>query len=167
MSCSHAQRLIFAERDGSLDSTQRARLDEHLARCPTCGQMRAGLARTVESWRQSTANVTVPPVSPEWHSLRRKLREEKSRGWFRFPRPATLAWISLPTAAAAALAFAFYSPQVTAPPPSPLAVKANAKATGLARAVFVDVPGNSASTMVYVDNTSGWLVVWADSPGKG
>lgn len=165
MSCEQTQRLIFAERDGALNSQQRVELERHLERCPGCARMRHELTRSIGNWRASTEKVDVPHAAIEWQALHRTIHAEKKRGWFRFPRPATLAWLGLPVTAAAALAVIFYSrrPEVSAPPGKTAA----AKAPALASADFVDVPSNSASTMVYVDNSSGWLVVWADTPGKG
>jgi hypothetical protein len=59
-------------------------------------------------------------------------------------------------AAAAALAFVVYQPAVTSR--SDLGPAASAE--------FVETGSPTASTMVYLDKESGWLVVWAADNGK-
>ena len=61
-----------------------------------------------------------------------------------------------------AIAFAFFVNPTSAPvamPPSPMATEV--ATAEVARADYVEAGDTNASTMVYVDKDSGWLVVWA------
>ncbi len=100
----------------------------------------------MDTLRTDAARVTVPDVDAEWRLLHARLNA---------PRRRTLApvtWIGLPLAAAAAVALAFF---VTRPAPSTVAGAA------VASVDYVDVAGRDATPVVYVDNDSGMLVVWA------
>jgi anti-sigma factor RsiW len=173
MSCTQTQRLIFAERDAPLAPAQQAELSEHLERCPDCARLRAKLTDSVAAWRTATANVDVPNAAIEWQAVRLRLPTAKPSPGVRRWRPSTLAWIGVPLAVLAAVAVIFFSPQrsgtvaASGSDSAPASKMAALKAPEFARAEFVDVPGNSSSTTIYVDNASGWLVVWADTPGKG
>jgi anti-sigma factor RsiW len=154
MNCRVAQHLLSAERDGALANHDRAGLDAHLAGCAGCRQTRAIVAGAIDSWKKSTAVIPAPDVERAWQDIRREIRTtepEKSRSGWALPR-----W-SLPIAAAAALAVAaIVSPNWKSSDNStPTIARAQS-----ARADFVEVP-NDASSVVYVDGESGWLVVWA------
>lgn len=161
MICRDAQPLLSAERDGALTPTERAVLDEHVSCCAACRQDRAALAAAAQSWRAQSAAVSIPDPGVEWHALRQRLRtgDEKSTttASSRSRRSPSLAWFAAPLGAAAALALAatfFFSPS-----PSPVTLAQNAASS--AQATSVELPGESSSAMVYVDQESGWLVVWA------
>jgi hypothetical protein len=66
-------------------------------------------------------------------------------------------WLTLPLGGAAAAAIAVFVSLPPEKPQPPVAVSP----TPTARAEFVEAPGNNASTMVFVDDKSGWLIVWA------
>ncbi|HEX2852145.1 MAG TPA: zf-HC2 domain-containing protein [Opitutaceae bacterium] len=155
MNCRAVQRLLSAERDGALASHERADLDAHLAQCAGCRQARAAVAGAVESWKQSSAAIAVPDAERAWQDIRREIRTsqpEKSGSAWGLPR-----W-ALPLGAAAALALAaVVSSNRNSSEPGPTRTIARAQS---ARADFVEVP-TDASSMVYVDGESGWLVVWA------
>ena len=71
---------------------------------------------------------------------------------------ALVLWLSAPLAAAAAIMFAFLSVKPTPP------ARLEAPVTHVDYVVTGDP---TASTMVYVDEDSGWLVVWAESAPIG
>jgi anti-sigma factor RsiW len=158
MNCRSAHPLLSAERDGALASHERAALETHLADCADCRRARVNVAAAVEHWRANVAAAKAPDATLAWQAVRRELRattgrRESGAPWF-------VSWM-LPLGGAAALAAAVaiaLVPQwrgglgVSSP--------MNATTMATARAEFVEVPGN-ASSMVYVDDPSGWLVVWA------
>lgn len=153
MNCRAAQRLLSAERDGALPSGERAGLAEHVAGCAECRQFQALLAVSQGELSAAAARVVVPDEERAWQDIRRELRADRpaaTRLWWSLGR-----W-ALPLGAAAALAaVAVVGPSWT-DDEGPQAV---------ARAEFVEVSGN-ASSVVYVDDKSGWLVVWASAePG--
>lgn len=157
MNCRDFETLLFAERDGALADQQRADLARHLAGCPACRQVQSDLAAAAAAWRTNTAQVRVPDAETEW----RKVRAEISGATVRKTpkrRLAPVIWFATPLAAAAALAFAFF----LSSGPAPESVGA------LARAEYVEAGNAEASTMVYSDKESGWVVVWAtDAKAKG
>ena len=97
-----------------------------------------------------------PDADLAWQAVRREIRSgrasvgARSAPWFS-------RWM-LPVGMAAALVAAVI---LVAPHrrPEPAMAKV-ASSREMARADFVDV-GGAASPMVYVDDKSGWLVVWA------
>jgi hypothetical protein len=78
------------------------------------------------------------------------------------PRRNFAPWFALPIGAVAAAAIAFY-----VAPTTPKAVSPTPTKTHVARADSVEAPGNNASTMVFVDDKSGWLIVWASDSKRG
>ncbi len=156
MNCREAQDQIFAARDGATDDNRRADLDGHVAHCADCQRITRDLAATFTEWRTRNDNVVVPDVEREWHAVRRIIRGGFAAGTTStIVRPRrNLSWIAIPVGAAAALAVALYvSP--------PRATSSGLTSTQVASAESIEVPGNNASTMVFVDNKSGWLIVWA------
>ncbi len=161
--CRQIEPLLLSEPDGTLDAAGLAQLEAHVAGCPDCRRQRAQLAAAAASLKQTSAAFPVPSAPQEWLTLRNRLRGEQqaggggtagSRWWFWGIRVAALG------AAAAIACIAYLRPPFSA-----------STATGkpLARAEFVRAD-NAASTLVYVDQESGWLIVWADSPaanGRG
>jgi hypothetical protein len=164
VNCREVQHQLFADRDGALEETQRAALDGHVAQCADCRRIRDDLVFAFATWQTEQSRVVVPDAEREWHAVRRRIRggatvgsppRRASRSW--------LGWLAVPVGAAAALALTL---SITRQTPAPMV---HAKpATQTARANSIQVPGNSASTMVFVDDKSGWLIVWAtDNPKSG
>jgi hypothetical protein len=153
MNCRDIEPLLLAERDGVLTASQHASLGQHVAACPACRQMRVDLSAAMSALRTDAANVTVPDVDTEWHALQARLndtvtvRPEKKRPL------APVIRFGAPLAAAAAIAFAFFTLQ-TPNPKSEIPLE-------VASADYVEAGNADASTVVYVDKESGWLVVWA------
>lgn len=150
MDCRKAEHQIFAERDGALDPLQRAELVDHLAQCGSCRALRSNLTASMEAWRNSTAEIKAPDPLLEWQKVRREIRggvqtTGKRRG--------VISWVAWPVAAAAALAMALF---VASPSRDP------APLTSAARIDSPAAPAAAAdSTVVFVDEKSGWVFVWA------
>lgn len=154
MNCQAAQPLISAERDGALGGDSHGALEAHVAGCAACRQLRVTLAESAAAWRTTTASLPVPDERLEWQRIRRRLNGEPAGS----PRRAwggVAGWRGLSFAAATALVVGlFFSPRW---PGSALP----AAAVQVARTESVEVGGDASSAMVFVDEKSGWLVVWA------
>lgn len=151
MNCREAHNRILAERDGALEESSRAALAGHLADCAGCRRVRDDLTATLSAWRTEVANVTVPDAEREWYAVRRRMRGGETGA----DRPARsrrslFTWIALPLGAAAAAALALFISPSARFDPAPIA-----------HVDSVETPGNNASTLVFVDDKSGWLIVWA------
>jgi anti-sigma factor RsiW len=173
MNCHDAEELMLAERDGALTDEKRTVLTAHIAGCKSCSHFRDAIAASTRHLRESAQAVCVPDASREWREIRRRIQKSE---------PAAPAWarllpaLGVPLAAAAALAIAF----LAAPQwfgrgggEDPLAGTEITQAAELAEvawephAEFVEVPGSDDSMIVYLDEPSGWLVVWAVDPTDG
>lgn len=156
MNCHAVQQLLSAERDQTLGADSRAELETHLAGCAACRQMRATWAEAAEAWRATTAGARVPDERMEWQRIRRRLHGEPereahpARGIFTLWRSATLG------AVAAAVAIGMLVGPAWFQGPSGAGALAASSATD-----SVEVGSDAASAMVFVDDKSGWLVVWA------
>ena len=148
MNCPSAQRLLSAERDGALARPERADLAVHVAGCAECRRFQAEWGETQANLKVAATRVVVPDEERAWQDIHREIRATRrtaARAWWHLGR-----WV-LPLGAAAALAaVALLRPSWTDENGPP----------AVARAEFVEVPGD-ASSVVYVDDQSGWLVVWA------
>ncbi|HEY1110492.1 MAG TPA: hypothetical protein VGE76_17715 [Opitutaceae bacterium] len=101
----------------------------------------------------------MPDSEREWHAVRRKIRGGAEVGTTGIIAPARrrfLPWLAVPLGAAAAIATALY----VASDPSQTPPSVSHGPGAIARADYVEAPG-AAQTMVYVDEKSGWLVVYA------
>lgn len=160
MNCHEAQKHLFADDSRAPATAERSALVSHLATCAECRQVQARLVSALDSWRADDARVRVPDAEREWHAVRRKIRGGAEAGTTSvFARPRRIfAWIAVPVGAAAALAVALFVEPSASQSPSK---KSPAPSTQVARADSVEVPGG-ASPLVYVDDKSGWLIVWAN-----
>ena len=149
MNCRDAELLLLASRDGAPNPDQQALLDQHGLACPACQRLRTGLA----AFRAETAAVAVPAPDAEWRTLQPRLASARLPLRKRLRAPGI--WFAAPLAAAAALALAYigWRPDAVQPAIGPAAEPAQAE--------YVDSGDSNASTLVYVDKESGWLVVWA------
>jgi anti-sigma factor RsiW len=141
MNCRDIEPLLLAERDGVLTPEQHAELAAHVAGCPACRRERAIYGEAVTFLKTDAANVAVPDADSEWRTIRDRLHGESAKPVRKRPL-APVIWFSAPLAAAAALAVAFF---VSRPAPA--------------------ADENATPTIAYVDNESGWLVVWAAENG--
>jgi predicted anti-sigma-YlaC factor YlaD len=164
MNCREAQRHLFAEGEGALESSQRVTLEEHVGHCPDCRRMRDDLTAALSAWRSENARTPVPDADREWHAVRRRIRGGVEPGAEHTVRPRRnlFAWAAVPIGVAAAAAVAL---MVSKPEPAGTSLPLVAYA---ATAESIDVPGGDAATMVFVDEKSGWLMVMAsDAPKRG
>lgn len=160
MNCRKARHHLSAERDSTLDHPQRAALESHVAQCADCRQIRDALAAGFTAWQTEARKVTVPDADREWFAIRRQIRGGVEAG-----PPATaprrrswLSWITVPVGAAAALALTLWM----APQQNPR------DAAPAARAEFIEAQSDNTSTLVVVDQKSGWVFVMAsDAPKQG
>ena len=164
MNCREAQQQIFAERDGATSPEERAALDRHLAHCDACQKVSADLAAALVYWQTGAANTGVPDAEREWQAVRRRIRGGPTAPSPRV-RPSLLGWVAVPLAAAAALVFAVFRD----PAPTAGTLDAAPVVPQVARVDSVEAPGSDASTMVYVDDKSGWVIVLASdaAPKRG
>jgi hypothetical protein len=170
MNCRDSESLILAERDGALTKEQLAALSDHVAACPACRQLRTNLAVAIDTYRAGLDGVAAPEASAAWRDLQGRMHAPAQKDKRRPLAP--VVWFAAPLAAAAALAFALIIDRPAAPVSTPVpAVAAKAPApydsSVIAGADFVEAGDPDASTLVYVDKESGWLVVWASSAESG
>jgi anti-sigma factor RsiW len=162
MNCRDIEPLLLAERDGLLTTAQHAELAAHIAGCPACRQARLDYGDAVTFLKTDAANVAVPDADTEWRTIRAQIQGAAAKPGKRSPL-APVIWFTAPLAAAAALAFAFLTQA-----PGPMTQDPVPPGAEVARADFVEAGDANASTLVYVDKDSGWLVVWAaDGEVKG
>jgi anti-sigma factor RsiW len=158
MNCRDAERQIAAERDGALEASQRAALEQHVATCASCRTQRADLHAALATWRQSAQTAALPDSTREWESVRRTIRHESAQ-----PAPRNrhlLPWVALPLGAAAAVMLTLWTNQAPAPAP--------ASAPQVARTSNDSVEVSAADgSVVFVDDKSGWVVIWeAQTPAR-
>lgn len=170
MNCHDAEQLLLAGRDQALTPGQRADLAGHLASCTGCRRLQAGLDAAADTWRENTRNVAVPDATEEWRRLQARISDADVRRSRR--RLAPVIWFAAPLAAAAAIALAFLvqsGPSSPVPAPAPLATVAAVTTAPASSADYVEVSDPNATPMVFVDQDSGWLVVWAvgTAPANG
>jgi hypothetical protein len=164
MNCREAQHLLCTGSDRPLEAAAPALLEAHLATCARCRQVQADFAAGLAAWRVEAAAVVVPDARHEWQAVRRRIHGGASAGVspIRPARKLVWFWRALPVAAATAIAAAIFLPRS-----APDNTTAGAEGPAFARANSVEVPGTPASTMVFVDEKSGWLIVWAsDTDGR-
>ncbi len=155
--CRKIEPLLLSEPDGVLNPAELAELESHVAGCEACRRQRDLLSAVSSSLKKSSEALPVPSPHEEWMTLRDRIRGERgahkgnnrwSRPWLRWGVPA----LSFGTAAAVACIL-----YLRAPSPAPFL------RVTIARAEYVQSE-NAESTLVYVDQESGWLIVWADAP---
>lgn len=144
--------------DREMTAQQSSAIQAHVSTCAHCQQFAASL-ETLSGAIHADANAaTVPSADAMWASVQSRINET-SKPARKSRKVAPIIWITAPLAAAAALVFAFLPIKPTASKqvavaPSPQSSQVN----------YVETPDPDATTMVYVDKESGWLVVWADDP---
>lgn len=162
MNCHSAESLILAERDGTLSEIQRTELARHLAECAACRQWQNELSAALAEFRADAGSVRVPDAAVEWRKLQARVHQPASTPVSHERRQAPLVWFTGPLAAAAAIALAFFIGRPTPASRDAATPTEISPFAGLAQAEFVDVAVEDATPIVYVDQQSGWLVVWAD-----
>lgn len=154
MKCLEAQQLLALAPDGELTELQLAALEQHNVTCLACREFAQQQHKASGVLRRDTALVALPEIEAEVRAVRVRLSAKQPA---RLGKLAPVLWIGASLAAAAALVFAFLGSHLAPhPTTSPSAASA---------LVNYIVPGDpDASTVVYVDQASGWLVVWASIP---
>lgn len=140
-----------------MSESERAALSQHLAQCEDCRSYQLALPEVAAAIRAEADSVSLPDVAAEWSTLQSRLNSpaRSSTGKRRLSAP--VLWLGAPLAAAAGLAFLFINPS------QETTVKETALSddTMVTHVDYVKSGDPNASTMVYVDQDSGWLVVWA------
>jgi len=143
----------------SLSTDEREALGAHLRECAACRHHEQVSAQVADAIRTDLATVAIPNADQEWQHLHASLQKEGPPS-ARFRGVAPLFWFGAPLAAAAAFAFAFLSPKAPHPPSAEASAMDSTEELVI-QANYVEVADATATTMVYVDKQSGWLVVWA------
>jgi len=150
MNCRQAERALSRHLDDELPANDVATLEEHLASCSACRDSAAEWRGLGDAMR-AEAPSEVPDPTKAWHDIRRTLRnrepptvQENRRPWWARPLP----WAG--AAATVALITLGYLRHVSPSSqfPSGSAVE------------YVDTELPGASTVVYVDDETGWNIVW-------
>jgi anti-sigma factor RsiW len=161
VNCHPAEKLLSAERDQTLGADLRAELEAHLAECPSCRKRRALLAESAAAWRVTSAEARVPDERIEWQHIRRRIGGETADA-----QPAWRIFSSWRGATVLAAAAAVMLGIFLVPRESERATPAiSATATAMAATDTVEIGGDASAAMVFVDDKSGWLVVWASATG--
>lgn len=155
MNCRQAEIALSRHLDGELSAREMTRLEAHLSACPDC-------RRTASEWSEigSALRAAGPARTPDparaWQSIHRTIRQDDGTTVPAVIRPrwrTTLPWAGLAAAAVLALAILFV-PGGPGSEPSPF--------SSSIEFVETDLPG--ASTVVYLDDESGWTIVWVVEP---
>ena len=175
MNCRHAQDQLLVARDAPLGAREAAELARHVATCAQCRAVKNGIEAAVAAWRETDANVTVPDPQTEWHAVRRKLRQAPANP-VRVPDWSRLLRLAAPLTAVAAIALIVWQTHEPGPETleAPTAIAAHdpdetwsemeQHFAFVAHAEYVETANEEASPFVYVDDESGWLIVWASDP---
>jgi len=153
--------MISSERDSPLDVGARAGLDAHMAHCTTCRRSREILQAAAAEWRRRDASVLVPDADAMALAVRREIargegdgpRLEKRRSWW-----SVGLWMGLPALGAAALAIVLWTR-------GPGAGPFESDPAGWTQ--FVEVDAAASAPVIFVDEASGWVVVWAGEAEPG
>ncbi len=152
MNCHSVQDQLTRAADGATPASDQAAIAAHLSACSECQRFAETLRRLPDWIAEEVASHPVPDAEEMWREVQAQIQTP--------PKPrkvAPIVWLTAPLAAAAALVFAFL-PQRNAPDSSVIADNQ------IVQVDYVEVEDPDATAMVYVDNESGWLVVWADDP---
>ncbi len=140
MKCSHSTQYLLLESSGELTPADRARLDAHLAGCPSCRSYRSALLHLGDETR---ADAVVPPptrfsvTSLLVEAQRREAHEEaRRRAWFGLgPRPV----MAFAAAALVAFSIGFGIVLMASHPQAPAVARTAAPAGAWAMDEWVDV----------------------------
>lgn len=157
MNCSDATRLIHLERDGPLKTDERRAMEAHVGTCEDCREVRAALAQAAEVWREETESADTPDPASEWLRIKRAIRQADSAArTLRRPKPWWHTAASMAGAACALLVvLAIWRPWQTGPA---------AMAEGV-QVEYVEFAEGATNPMVYVNEDTGFVVVWAEIDG--
>jgi len=150
MNCSQAEKALSRHLDGELLAGEVASLEKHLSSCSACRETAAEWGGYGSALRADAPN-EIPDPTKAWHDIRRSLRNRESpipttnaRPWWARPLPWAGAVVTV------ALFTVGYFLQLSPSPGFPYG--------SAVEFVDTDLPG--ASTVVYVDEETGWNIVW-------
>lgn len=159
MNCRQAQHLLSRERDALLGPAERVALDAHLAECAGCRRIQSDLAAAAAAWRSADASVATPDPKAESlllsATLDRQSRPSSRRTWRTPDHKWITIWSTGVMAAAIALTLIINRHPFRDGDDTVAAVVS-------ARADYVELGDETATPVVYVDEDSGWLIVWAE-----
>ena len=162
MNCQEAELLISQSLDGELDSpASQSLLQEHLESCPAC-RNRAQTWRNFGQFMRQDEISAPPPAEAAWREIRREIQSGESPRAEEIPGKTATAspWFwRAPAAMAALLALSLGLYFVL--PSSKENATAYADAT-VVEFMETEIPG--AGTLVYVDEDSGWTILWVVEP---
>jgi predicted anti-sigma-YlaC factor YlaD len=150
MNCKQAQEWISRSMDGDLCTADQEVIEKHLIQCPSCRQIQDHWMAAAQLLKQ-TAHVKIPDAEETWEEIRSQLdqHETVSRGNL-LPFPSIIRWAS---AAAAVIAISLGVRFVVQEPSLETYAFHN-------EVEFVETDIPNSSPVVYVDDESGWTIVW-------
>jgi anti-sigma factor RsiW len=150
MNCSQAGKALSRHLDGELPAGEVASLEKHLSSCSACRETAAEWRGYGSALRADAPN-EIPDPTKAWHDIRRSLRNRENpipttdaRPWWARPLP----WAGVAATVALFTVGTFFQLSPSSGFPYGSAVES----------VDTDLPG--ASTVVYVDEETGWNIVW-------
>ena len=150
MNCHQAEKALSRHLDGELSAELVTGLEKHLASCAACRETAVDWQGYGDNFRAEQPS-GMPDPTKAWHDIRRAIRtredpvaQGQNRPWWARPLP----WAG--AAATVAIVAIGYVLQ--------LSPGAQFSGGGAVEYVDTDLPG--ASTIVYVDDESGWNIVW-------
>jgi predicted anti-sigma-YlaC factor YlaD len=156
MKCRQAERHLACERDSALDEVQRAALARHITECASCRRMKESLTIAVEGWRAGAEEVRVPDAEIEWQNIRRQIRGGQVK-----EQRSLVAWLGISIGAAATVAVGlFFIPTARNGGTAMETATVAARESGST----ITSRAQEASTVVFVDDKSGWTFVVGPQP---
>ncbi len=150
MNCKQAQEWISRDIDGELHTADQEILTQHLIQCPDCRQIRDHWMKASQLLKQ-TAQVKIPDAEETWQEIRSQLNQPKIASQSNLlPFPSIIRWVS---AAAAIIAISLGIRFLLQEPPLETYAFQN-------EVEFVETDIPDSSPAVYVDDESGWTIVW-------
>lgn len=154
MKCTKARAWMSRELDDALDERRIERLNEHLAVCADCRDIREKWLKLRVAWRNQQPT-EIPSDEAMWADVRRAMRSteravmRESTGWWTaWGLPRVLAAV---TVFGVLLAAGLYNVWRQQP----------IQATTMVTVVeYVETELPNAAPMVYQDNETGWTVIW-------
>lgn len=114
-------------------------------------------------FQNDAAQVIVPDANEVWRELQSRLAQPDTKPLKKRPLAPVIWFGTSLAAAAAALTLAYLGTFTSGSHPAPLTTP-----TGqVAQADYVEAGNQNATTMVFSDQESGWLVVWATETDSG
>ena len=152
MKCDRAEKLLSASLDGELDAQDLLPLRDHLDRCPRCRAARMEWQSYGEHLKSAPLPIT-PGLKGAWNDIRQRMRQdEKPRRW-KPAYPFPMYWVSAAALLVVTMGIFFLYPGDPAPTDSKIFAMAE-------NVEFVETSIPGATPVVYMDDASGWTVVW-------